>query len=175
MANQVCSKQNSIFCYSIYVLNEIPCAFDTWLLSCVTGFRWWSKSSETFLVGVPQFKIIDLLRKTSSLLYNLGSFFDIIPLVKNGYFLLLFTSSLSITTNYYICMHIYIYIYIYVYIYYIYMNTYVFLHIYICMYIYICIYTYMWCIYMYVCICIYMYKTFHQCAYNNLINVFLSK
>ena len=25
MADQVCSKQNSIFRYSIYVLNEIPC------------------------------------------------------------------------------------------------------------------------------------------------------
>ena len=157
MANQVCSKQNSIFCYSIYVLNEIPCAFDTWLLSCVTGLRWWSKNSETFLVGVPQFKIIDLLRKTSSLLYNLGSFFDIIPLVKNGYFLLLFTSSLSITTNYYICMHIYIYIYIYIYVYiyiiYICIHMYFYIYTYVCIYIYMYIYIYV----MYIYVCAHMY------------------
>ena len=40
--------------------------------SCITGLRWWSKNSETFSVGVPQFEITGLPGTSYNLLWILG-------------------------------------------------------------------------------------------------------
>ena len=86
--------------------------------SCITGLRWWSKNSETFSVGVPQFEITGLPGTSYNLLWILGrryifprlvvflylyvkcwsSFSDIIPLAFKDLkkWLLFSTSSESI-------------------------------------------------------------------------------
>ena len=71
--NHICSNQNGIFWYSSYVLNfikKITCAFDILFRFL---HNWFTKNSEIFSVGVPQFEITGFPGTSNNFLWVLRS------------------------------------------------------------------------------------------------------
>ena len=46
---------SEILCYAYILFIKSPESLIYDLHSCITGLRWWSKNSDAFSVGVPQF------------------------------------------------------------------------------------------------------------------------
>ena len=91
---------------------------------CMIDFKWWSRNSEDFYVGLPQLEIASLPGTLWSLLWIVGKRYNLLKLVaflksQLKYFIC-FSVKKSLYVLYYIkYMYFIIYIYIYISIYYI--------------------------------------------------------
>ena len=93
---------------------------------CMIDFKWWSRNSEDFYVGLPQLEIASLPGTLWSLLWIVGKRYNLLKLV----------AFLKSQLKYFICFSVKKSLYVLYYIKYMYFIIYIYLYIYILYYIY---------------------------------------